>query len=241
MSTPMMARYRPEVHTLSFRSCISKLIPRFGGGFLECPVLRPTQHRRWRRSGAPYTRERYFRYRTAASIKRRIRSLPWQRIVFIGQGGSGPGMGIGGGSVIGGGRDGSGGTGKEKGAKCVSTPSLSPCRGHLPSSRLHCSLSRLRQAPVRRWRSRDRSRAFTRAGKWRSLRRSSSGPDGRFNYALSYGALDEQATGRWTVSGDRVLLSSNPVVAPRLFLVSRGRGPEGMLQLSVDVPRGVSR
>ncbi len=65
--------------------------------------------------------------------------------------------------------------------------------------------------------------------------------DGRFNYALSYGALDEQAAGRWTVSGDRVLLSSNPVVAPRVFLVSRGRGPEGILQLSLDVPRGVSR
>src|SRR5207302_7552438 len=66
-------------------------------------------------------------------------------------------------------------------------------------------------------------------------------PDGRFNYALSYGALDEEAAGRWTASGDRVLLSSNPVVAPRLFLVSRGRGPEGMLQLSLDVPKGVSR
>ena len=66
-------------------------------------------------------------------------------------------------------------------------------------------------------------------------------PDGRFNYALSYGALDEQAAGRWTVNGDRVLLSSNPVVAPRLFLVSRGREPEGMLQLGLDVPRGVSR
>src|SRR4051812_37021984 len=66
-------------------------------------------------------------------------------------------------------------------------------------------------------------------------------PNGRFNYALSYGALDEQAAGRWTVNGDRVLLSSNPVVAPRLFLISRGRGPEGMLQLSLDVPRGVSR
>jgi len=66
-------------------------------------------------------------------------------------------------------------------------------------------------------------------------------PDGRFVYALSYGALDEQAAGRWTVSGDRVLLSSNSVVAPRLFLVSRGRGPEGMLQLSLDVPKGVSR
>jgi hypothetical protein len=66
-------------------------------------------------------------------------------------------------------------------------------------------------------------------------------PDGRFNYALSYGALDEQAAGRWTVSGDRVLLSSNPVVAPRLFLVSRGRGSEGMLRLSLDVPSGTSR
>ena len=66
-------------------------------------------------------------------------------------------------------------------------------------------------------------------------------PDGRFNYALSYGALDEEAAGRWTASGDRVLLSSNPVVAPRLFLVSRARGPEGMLQLSLDVPKGVSR
>ena len=52
-------------------------------------------------------------------------------------------------------------------------------------------------------------------------------PDGRFNYALSYGALDEEAAGRWTVSGDQVLLSSNPVVAPRLFLVSRGRDPRG--------------
>src|SRR5437764_7935468 len=66
-------------------------------------------------------------------------------------------------------------------------------------------------------------------------------PDGRFNYAFSYGALDEQAAGRWTVNGDRVLLSSNPVVAPRLLPVPRGRGPEGMLQLSLDVPRGVSR
>src|SRR5437764_10496062 len=37
-------------------------------------------------------------------------------------------------------------------------------------------------------------------------------PDGRFNYGLSYGALDEHAAGRWTVNGDRVLLSSNPVV-----------------------------
>jgi hypothetical protein len=52
-------------------------------------------------------------------------------------------------------------------------------------------------------------------------------PDGRFNYALSYGALDEQATGRWTISGDRVLLSSNPVVAPRLSWCRGAGDPRG--------------
>src|SRR3954469_6839333 len=48
--------------------------------------------------------------------------------------------------------------------------------------------------------------------------------DGRFNYGLSYGALDEEAAGRWTLNGDRVLLTSDPVIAPRFVLVSRGRG-----------------
>lgn len=66
-------------------------------------------------------------------------------------------------------------------------------------------------------------------------------PDGHFNYVLSYGALDEEATGTWTVSGDRVLLTSNPVNPPRLAMISRGRGPDGVLQVSLDVPRGVSR
>jgi hypothetical protein len=65
--------------------------------------------------------------------------------------------------------------------------------------------------------------------------------DGRFNYGLSYGALDEEAAGKWTISGDRVLLTSNPVTAPRFILVSRGKAPDGMLQLSLDVPRGLSR
>src|SRR4051794_22752582 len=65
--------------------------------------------------------------------------------------------------------------------------------------------------------------------------------DSRFNYALSYGALDEEAAGRWTLSGDRVLLTSDPVVAPRFVLVSRGRGVNGMLQLDLEVPNGLSR
>jgi hypothetical protein len=64
---------------------------------------------------------------------------------------------------------------------------------------------------------------------------------GRFRYALSYGALDEQAAGRWTSSGGAVLLTSDPVTAPRFILVSRGKGPDGVLQLSLDVPKGVSR
>jgi hypothetical protein len=65
--------------------------------------------------------------------------------------------------------------------------------------------------------------------------------DGRFRYALSYGALDEEATGQWTMSGEHVLLTSDPVTAPRFVLVSHGRGESGMLQLNLDVPKGLSR
>jgi hypothetical protein len=65
--------------------------------------------------------------------------------------------------------------------------------------------------------------------------------DGRFRYALSYGALDEEAAGRWTTSGDRVFLTSDRVTPPRFVLVSRDRGADGMLQVSLDVPKGLSR
>ena len=65
--------------------------------------------------------------------------------------------------------------------------------------------------------------------------------DGRFRYALSYGALDEEAAGKWIMSGDRVLLTSDPVLAPRFVLVSRGKGIDGVLQLSLDAPKGLSR
>ena len=64
--------------------------------------------------------------------------------------------------------------------------------------------------------------------------------DGRFRYALSYGALDEEAAGKW-MSGDRVLLTSDPILAPRFVLVSRGKGIDGVLQLSLDAPKGLSR
>jgi hypothetical protein len=65
--------------------------------------------------------------------------------------------------------------------------------------------------------------------------------DGRFRYGLSYGALDEEATGKWMMSGDQVLLTSDPVTAPRFVLVSHGRAVDGVLQLSLDVPKGLSR
>ena len=67
------------------------------------------------------------------------------------------------------------------------------------------------------------------------------GADGRFRYALSYGALDEQATGKWALHGDRVLLTSDPVTAPRVVLVSHARGTPGLLRVDLDVPNGISR
>lgn len=58
--------------------------------------------------------------------------------------------------------------------------------------------------------------------------------DGRFRYGLSYGALDEQATGKWSLSGDRVTLTSDPVTAPRFVVVSQEKGPEGVLRITLD-------
>jgi hypothetical protein len=60
-------------------------------------------------------------------------------------------------------------------------------------------------------------------------------PDGHFRYELSYGALDEQASGRWTASGDKVLLTSDPVKAPRISIVSQKQGAPGALRITMDV------
>lgn len=65
--------------------------------------------------------------------------------------------------------------------------------------------------------------------------------DRRFRYALSYGALDEEAAGTWTINGNQVLLTSDPVVAPRFVLVAHNRGADGVFQIKLDVPNGVSR
>jgi hypothetical protein len=43
--------------------------------------------------------------------------------------------------------------------------------------------------------------------------------DGRFAYALSYGALDEQAQGRWVEKDGQVLLTTEPAPKPPRFAV----------------------
>jgi hypothetical protein len=63
--------------------------------------------------------------------------------------------------------------------------------------------------------------------------------DGRFRYGLSYGALDEQATGTWHAAAGRVILDSDPVKAPRFTLLGQSRGEEGFLHVDLQVPEGM--
>ena len=62
--------------------------------------------------------------------------------------------------------------------------------------------------------------------------------DGHFHYALAYGALDEEASGTWSVEGDRVVLASDPVVPPRFVVVSRKAGEPGVLRGRLDFKDG---
>lgn len=64
--------------------------------------------------------------------------------------------------------------------------------------------------------------------------------DGRFQYALSYGALDEEAEGRWTKVANTVLLTSDPVTPPRFVLVEEKGAFDGRLRLKLDLPEGMS-
>ncbi|QXQ06313.1 hypothetical protein KX816_19460 [Sphingosinicellaceae bacterium] len=59
-------------------------------------------------------------------------------------------------------------------------------------------------------------------------------PGGRFEWFLSYGALDEHATGSWRQSGRTVFLTSDqPIVAPAFTLVRSVAGPAGTLEIKV--------
>lgn len=64
--------------------------------------------------------------------------------------------------------------------------------------------------------------------------------DGRFRYALSYGALDEEAEGRWSVTGGTVVLTSDRVTPPRLVLVEQRTAPDRQVLVKLDLPPGMS-
>jgi hypothetical protein len=65
--------------------------------------------------------------------------------------------------------------------------------------------------------------------------------DGRFDYGLSYGALDESASGTWSVDGDSVLLTSDPVTPPRFVFLDQRPASDGKTHVVFDLPNGWTR
>lgn len=65
--------------------------------------------------------------------------------------------------------------------------------------------------------------------------------DGRFRYALSYGALDEEDAGTWAAEGDDVVLTSDKVVAPRIVFEGQDAAPPGELHVALTVPKSLNR
>ncbi|HEX8512705.1 MAG TPA: hypothetical protein VF688_06310 [Allosphingosinicella sp.] len=63
-------------------------------------------------------------------------------------------------------------------------------------------------------------------------------PDGRFQYFLSAGALDEQAQGRWRVAGGRVRLTTEPKPVPPVFRPGPAAKSDAPLSVKVVSPDG---
>lgn len=63
--------------------------------------------------------------------------------------------------------------------------------------------------------------------------------DGRFQYFLIAGALDEAAEGRWSAADGRVILTTEPKPVPPLFEAGRSvRTDEAPLEVKVSAPGG---
>ncbi|HYW15425.1 MAG TPA: hypothetical protein VE891_04635 [Allosphingosinicella sp.] len=68
-------------------------------------------------------------------------------------------------------------------------------------------------------------------------------PNGRFQYFLSAGALDERAEGRWSVADRVVTLATEPKPAPPLFRAGhsgRIEGPALSVKVSSPAGRGIA-
>ncbi len=64
---------------------------------------------------------------------------------------------------------------------------------------------------------------------------------GRFDYALGYGALNEESQGEWDADGDGVGLTSDAYTAPRFAFLGEQASPEDGFRVDLDVPDGLSR
>ncbi|HEY1605668.1 MAG TPA: hypothetical protein VGF77_08715 [Allosphingosinicella sp.] len=63
--------------------------------------------------------------------------------------------------------------------------------------------------------------------------------DGRFAYMLAYGALDEEATGRWRRAGNHILLTTVPKPVPPVFAPGKAaRTADAPFTLHVTSPDG---
>jgi hypothetical protein len=60
--------------------------------------------------------------------------------------------------------------------------------------------------------------------------------NGRFQYYLSYGALDESAQGTWAADGGGLVLTSDPVKDPVFELLDTRQGKGRKLAITLDVP-----
>jgi hypothetical protein len=65
------------------------------------------------------------------------------------------------------------------------------------------------------------------------------GEDGRFDYFMSYGALDETSSGTWTVDEGRLVLTSDPVEAPAFELTASGEGAGDAFHVTLELPPGL--
>jgi hypothetical protein len=61
--------------------------------------------------------------------------------------------------------------------------------------------------------------------------------NGRFEYLLSYGALDEAAKGTWTADTSGIVLTSDAVKAPMFQYLGYQRGNGSELVVSLDAPQ----
>src|ERR1700712_4896197 len=59
---------------------------------------------------------------------------------------------------------------------------------------------------------------------------------GRFEYGLSYGALDEGAGGIWAASDREVLLTSDKVIPPLFSLAGQNPAAPGTLLVTLALP-----